>query len=124
MADHQKIDLSFDMERNTPPSLFITLHGLQGDAQEFREFLLGFAEFGSGVGKNFIIHGYKVQFKKFGKKYMEEMYHGVTLITSAFSCGAGIGGICWMRDEKNCPKKNLKLITISGSGSQSQGSRI
>lgn len=56
LVDGQKIELTFDMDWNGSPSLFVTLYSFQRNPQQFGKGFLGLFQFRPQFDKYFSIH--------------------------------------------------------------------
>jgi hypothetical protein len=63
---YEKQQLPLNVRRYGPPSLFITVYGLQWDTEQTRHLRLGFPKLLSEKNKSFALH--KVLLKKFCNK--------------------------------------------------------
>jgi hypothetical protein len=57
LVDQKKIDIFFNMFRDIAPSLFVAVHGANGNAEKIRQLLLGFAKLATGKIKFVVGHG-------------------------------------------------------------------
>lgn len=48
LIDEQEVELPFDVRRNRPPALFVTVNRLQRHSEEFCQFFLSFPKFFPG----------------------------------------------------------------------------